>query len=143
LWELKMAELKTKPTEQSVEQFLQGVPDEQRRQDCFTMLELMRQITGTDPKLWGSSIVGFGSYHYKYASGHEGDSFLTGFSPRKQNLTLYIMPGFDQYDALMQKLGKYTIGKSCLYIKRLTDIDLPTLRELIQQSFNHMTQTRG
>jgi hypothetical protein len=138
-----MAELKTKPTEQSVEQFLQGVPDEQRRQDCFTMLELMRQITGTDPKLWGSSIVGFGSYHYKYASGHEGDSFLTGFSPRKQNLTLYIMPGFDQYDALMQKLGKYTIGKSCLYIKRLTDIDLPTLRELIQQSFNHMTQTRG
>jgi hypothetical protein len=138
-----MAELKTKPTEQSVEQFLQGVPDEQRRQDCFTMLELMRQITGTDPKLWGSSIVGFGSYHYKYASGHEGDSFLTGFSPRKQNLTLYIMPGFDQYDALMQKLGKHTTGKSCLYIKRLTDIDLPTLRELIQQSFNHMTQTRG
>jgi hypothetical protein len=138
-----MAELKTKPTEQSVEQFLQGVPDEQRRRDCFTMLELMRQITGTDPKLWGSSIVGFGSYHYKYASGHEGDSFLTGFSPRKQNLTLYIMPGFDQYDALMQKLGKYTIGKSCLYIKRLTDIDLPTLRDLIQQSFNHMTQTRG
>jgi hypothetical protein len=138
-----MAELKTKPTEQSVEQFLQGVPDEQRRQDCFTMLELMRQITGTDPKLWGSSIVGFGSYHYKYASGHEGDSFLTGFSPRKQNLTLYLMAGFEQYDALMQKLGKHTTGKSCLYIKRLTDIDLPTLRELIQQSFNHMTQTRG
>jgi hypothetical protein len=138
-----MAELKTKPTEQSVEQFLQGVPDEQRRRDCFTMLELMRQITGTDPKLWGSSIVGFGSYHYKYASGHEGDSFLTGFSPRKQNLTLYLMAGFEQYDALMQKLGKHTTGKSCLYIKRLTDIDLPTLRELIQQSFNHMTQTRG
>ena len=138
-----MAELKTKPTEQSVEQFLQSVPDEGRRQDCFTILELMRQITGQEAKLWGSSIVGFGSYHYKYASGHEGDSFVTGFSPRKQNLTLYIMAGFDQYEALMQKLGKHTTGKSCLYIKRLADIDLPTLKELIQQSVNHMAQIWG
>jgi hypothetical protein len=138
-----MAELKTKPNEQSVEQFLQGVPDDQKRQDCFTILELMHQVTQMEPQMWGSSMVGFGSYHYKYASGHEGDSFLTGFSPRKQNLTLYIMPGFDQYDALMQKLGKYTTGKSCLYIKRLADIDLPTLKELIRQSVNHMAQTWG
>ena len=91
--------------------------------------------------MWGSSIVGFGSYHYKYASGREGDSFLTGFSPRKQNLTLYIMAGFDQYEELLKKLGKHTTGKSCLYIKRLENIDLPTLKALIQQSVNHMTET--
>lgn len=136
-----MTELKTKPTEQSVEKFLQGVSPEQKRRDCLTLVELMRQITGSEPRMWGSSLVGFGSYHYKYASGHEGDSFLTGFSPRKQNLTLYIMAGFDRYDDLMQRLGKYTTGKSCLYVKRLADIDLPTLSELIRQSVNTMTQT--
>lgn len=136
-----MAELKTKPTEQSVEEFLQGVSPEQKRQDCFTLLELMRQITHTEPRMWGSSLVGFGHYHYKYASGHEGDSFLTGFSPRKQNLSLYIMGGFDRYAALLPKLGRYTTGKACLYIKRLDDIDLPVLQELIQQSVNYMLQT--
>jgi hypothetical protein len=136
-----MAELKTKPTEQSVEQFLQGVSPEQKRRDCLALVELMRQITGSEPRMWGNNMVGFGSYHYKYASGHEGDYFLTGFSPRKQNLTLYIMAGFDRYDDLMQRLGKYTTGKSCLYVKRLADIDLPTLGELIRQSVSTMTQT--
>lgn len=136
-----MAELKTKPTEQSVEAFLQGVDDEQKRQDSLTVLELMRQITGEEPKMWGSSMVGFGSYHYKYNSGHEGDSFLTGFSPRKQNLTLYITSGFEQFEPLLQKLGKHTTAKSCLYIKRLKDIDLPTLEELIRQSVQYMKQT--
>jgi hypothetical protein len=91
--------------------------------------------------MWGSSIIGFGNYHYVYASGREGDYFLTGFSPRKQNLTLYIMAGFDQYDELMKKLGKYKTGKSCLYIKKLEDIDLSTLRELVKQSVEHMAQT--
>jgi hypothetical protein len=135
-----MAELKTKPTEQSVEDFLQGVSPEQKRRDCLVLVELMREITEKEPRMWGSSMVGFGSYHYKYASGQEGDYFLTGFSPRKQNLTLYIMPGFDRYDDLMGRLGKYTTGKSCLYLKRLEDIDLPTLKELIQQSVNDMRQ---
>ncbi|MCK6630390.1 MAG: DUF1801 domain-containing protein [Anaerolineae bacterium] len=136
-----MAELKTKPTGQSVEAFLQEVSDEQKRQDCFTVLELMRRITGEEPKMWGSSMVGFGRYHYKYSSGQEGDYFLTGFSPRKQNLTLYIMAGFEQYEPLLQKLGKHTTGKSCLYIKRLKDVDLPTLEELIRQSIHSMKQT--
>lgn len=136
-----MADLKTKPTEQSVEQFLQSVSPEQKRRDCLALVELMREITGQEPRMWGSSIVGFGSYHYKYASGREGDYFLTGFSPRKQNLTIYIMPGFDRYDDLMQRLGKYTTGKSCLYIKHLADIDLPILKELVQQSVNYMVQT--
>lgn len=136
-----MAELKTKPTEQSVEAFLQEVSDEQKRQDCFIVLELMRRITGEEPKMWGSSMVGFGSYHYKYNSGQEGDYFLTGFSPRKQNLTLYIMAGFEQYEPLLQKLGKHTTGKSCLYIKRLKDVDLLTLEELIRQSVHSMKQT--
>lgn len=136
-----MTELKTKPTEQSVEAFLQGVDNEQKRQDCFTVLELMRRITGEEPKMWGSSMVGFGRYHYKYNSGHEGDSFLTGFSPRKQSLTLYITSGFEPFEPLLQKLGKHTTAKSCLYIKRLQDIDLPTLEELIRQSVQYMKQT--
>ncbi|MBE7550898.1 MAG: DUF1801 domain-containing protein [Anaerolineales bacterium] len=136
-----MAELKTKPTEQSVEQFLQGVSPEQKRLDCLALVKLMREITGSEPRMWGSSMVGFGSYHYKYASGQEGDYFLTGFSPRKQNLTVYIMAGFDRYGDLMQRLGKYTTGKSCLYVKRLADVDLPTLSELIRQSVSYMIQT--
>lgn len=136
-----MVELKTKPTEQSVAEFLQGVSPEQKRRDCWTLVELMRQATGSEPRMWGSSMVGFGSYHYKYASGQEGDYFLTGFAPRKQNLTVYIMAGFDRYGDLMGKLGKYTAGKSCLYLKRLDDIDLPALQELIRQSVNDMVQT--
>lgn len=135
-----MAELKTKQNEQNIEAFLKSVEDETRRQDCFTVLDLMKQITKADPKMWGSSIVGFGNYHYKYESGREGDWFLTGFSPRKQNLTLYIMPGFARYSELMGKLGKHKIGKSCLYIKKLEDIDFQILRELIELSVDHMNR---
>ena len=91
--------------------------------DLPLKLELMREVTGEEPKMWGPSIVGFGSYHYKYASGREGDAFLTGFSPRKQNLVVYILAGFEQYDELMAKLGKHTTGSSCLYIKRLADVE--------------------
>ena len=105
-----MAELKTKPTNHSVEAFLNSVADDQKRQDSFTILNLMAEVTGDEPQMWGDSIVGFGRYHYKYASGREGDWFLTGFSPRKQNLTLYIMAGFDEYDNLMAQLGKYKTG---------------------------------
>ena len=133
-----MAELKTKPNDASVEAFLNSVENEKRRLDCFTVLELMRDVTGAEPQMWGSSIVGFGRYHYKYASGREGDWFLTGFAPRKQALTLYIMSGFEQYDMLMEDLGKYKTGKSCLYVKKIEDIDLDALRELIRQSVEHM-----
>jgi hypothetical protein len=133
-----MAEQKTKENDQNVEAFLNSVVDEKKRQDSFVILDLMKQVTGLTPKMWGSSMVGFGRYHYKYASGHEGDAFLTGFSPRKQNLTIYIMAGFEQYDELMKKLGKYRTGKSCLYIKKIEDIDLEVLKELVGQSVEQM-----
>lgn len=133
-----MAELKTKQTQASVSAFLDAVENEQRRADCRTVLNLMRAVTGEEPKMWGPSIVGFGSYHYKYASGREGDWFVAGFSPRKQDLTLYIMAGFDRYDELMAKLGKYKTGKSCLYLKRLSDVDLGVLRELVSASVEAM-----
>ncbi len=129
-----MAELKTQPTGQDVEQFLNDIADEQKRRDSIAILELMKEVTGAEPKMWGPSIVGFGDQHYKYASGREGDWFLTGFSPRKQNLTLYISGGFDRHTELLQALGKHSTGKGCLYIKRLADIDLATLKELVRQS---------
>lgn len=135
--------MKTKPNDQSVTAFLNAVADEKKRQDSFVILELMREVTGVEPKMWGDSIVGFGSYHYKYASGREGDMFLAGFSPRKQSLTLYIMSGFSEYEALLGKLGKHKTGKSCLYVKKIEDIDLPTLRELIRQSVDHMKRTNS
>jgi hypothetical protein len=130
-----MAENKTVPTDQSVEGFLNGIADEQKRQDSFALVELMREVTGMDPQMWGSSIVGFGSYHYKYASGREGDTMLLGFSPRKQNLVIYNMGGIDPDEELFVKLGKHTTGKGCLYIKRLDDVDLPTLKSLVAASF--------
>jgi hypothetical protein len=137
-----MAELKTKPNEQIVEKFLKGIAGKQTREDCFTILEIMKQVTKAEPKMWGSSIVGFGTYHYKYESGRQGDWFLTGFSPRKQNVTLYLMGGFAHYDELMKKLGKYKTGTSCLYIKSLADVDLPTLKKLIQESVKYMRKTK-
>ncbi len=136
-----MTELKTKATENSVEAFLNGLADAQRQQDCRTLLALMREATGAEPRLWGDSIVGFGSYRYRYASGREGDWFVVGFSPRKQNLTLYLMAGFDRYAELLKTLGQFKTGKSCLYVKDLTRIDLPTLRELVQQSAADMAKT--
>ena len=136
-----MADLKTKRNKGDVEAFLNSVADEKKRQDSFTILDFMKKVTGMEPEMWGDSIIGFGSYHYKYASGREGDWFLTGFSPRVQNLTLYIMAGFDNYDQLLGKLGKYSTGKSCLYIKRIEDVDMDVLKELVEQSVEHMKRT--
>jgi len=118
-----------------VDKFIKSQPDEQVRADCAVISTLMSEATGEPPQMWGSSIVGFGSYHYKYASGREGDMPIIGFSPRKQNLTLYLtMYTFDEHAELLSKLGKHSLGKGCLYIKRLSDIDLPTLKKLIKAS---------
>jgi hypothetical protein len=129
-----MAELKTKQTAASVEDFLNNVADEQRRKDCFRLVEIMKAAAKAEPAMWGTSIVGFGHYRYKYESGRELEWFLVGFAPRKQDLTLYIMGGLERYPALMKRLGKHKTGKSCLYIKKLEDVDLPTLKQLIKQS---------
>jgi hypothetical protein len=136
-----VAELKTKVNDASVDKFLQSVKDERVRDDCYKILDIMQKATKAEHKMWGTSIIGFGSYHYKGKSGREGDWMLTGFSPRKQNLTLYIMPGFDEYENLMKKLGKYTTGKSCLYIKKLEDVDTKVLKELVAKSAKKMKES--
>ena len=133
--ERNMAELKTKVTRASVEKFLEGIKDEKKREDCFQLLKIMKKATKAEPKMWGTSIIGFGDYHYVYASGREGDWFLTGFSPRAQNLTLYMMGGFDA--STLKKLGKYKTGKGCLYINKLEDVDLKVLNELIVKSLKN------
>ncbi len=129
-----MADLKTVPTRVSVDRFLQGIKDEKNRADCYQIKEMMEKATRSKGKMWGTSIVGFGDYHYVYDSGRENDWFITGFSPRKQNLTLYMMGGFDQFPDLMEKLGKYSRGKGCLYIKRLEDVDTKVLQKLLTKS---------
>ncbi|RPJ40642.1 MAG: DUF1801 domain-containing protein [Candidatus Latescibacterota bacterium] len=136
-----MAELKTKPNDASVEKFLAGISDEKKRRDSRVLLDLMKKATKSPPKMWGGSIVGFGSYHYKYASGHEGDCFVAGFSPRKQNLTLYIMSGFRGHEELLKKLGKHKKGKACLYINKLDDVDLPVLRKLVEGSVRKVAKS--
>lgn len=136
-----MGDLKTQATDADVDAFLQGISDDARRQDCLRLLEMMRSVTGEEPRLWGESMVGFGTYHYRYESGREGDWFLTGFSPRKANLTIYVMAGFDRYDELMGRLGRFKTGKSCLYVKRLADVDGGVLRELIAASVEHVRRT--
>ena len=134
------AELKTQVNDASVTEFLNSVADEKKRNDCFEVLKLMKQVTREEPKMWGASIVGFGSYHYKGKSGREGEWMLTGFSPRKQNLTLYLMGGFETHADLLAKLGKYTTGSGCLYIKSLGDVDKKVLKELVQASVRRMKQ---
>jgi hypothetical protein len=129
-----MAENKTRPTSGNVRAFLDGIENDRRRRDAKTVAKIMKRVTGQPPKMWGPSIVGYGSYHYVYESGREGDYLTAGFSPRKQALTVYIMSGFSKHDALMKKLGKHTTGKSCLYIKNLDDVDLKVLEELIERS---------
>jgi Domain of unknown function (DU1801) len=136
-----MAEQKTKPTGEPVADYLNAIENEQVRQDCWSIVEIMQDATKTEAKMWGSSIVGFGSYHYRYESGREGDSVLVGFSPRKQNITLYIMGGFEEYDKLIASLGKCTRGKGCIYIKRLSDIDELRLKELIKKSVTRTLNT--
>jgi hypothetical protein len=129
-----MAEPKTKPTNQSVDKYLKTIPDAVKREDSIQVTAMMTEITGHKPKIWGTSIVGFGSRRYKYASGQEGDWPVVAFSPRKQNLTLYIMGSLGEDNELLKKLGKHSTGGSCLYIKRLSDVDIPTLKKLIRQS---------
>lgn len=133
-----MAELKTKPTKVSVASFVAKIVDEKKRADAKALIAMMKDATKSEPVMWGSSIVGFGSYSYAYASGRTGDWPIIGLSPRKQNLTVYIMPGFEEFGDLLGKLGPHTTGKSCLYIKRLSDIDVPTLKKLVVKSVAKM-----
>ncbi len=137
-----MAEPKTKETKASVSKFLNAIPDKTRRDDCFAVADIMQAVTKEEPKMWGPSIVGFGQYHYKGKSGREGEWPIIGFSPRKGDLTLYIMAGFDEFPDLMKRLGKYKTGKSCLYIKKLADIDRKVLRELVKKSVKAMASRR-
>lgn len=133
-----MSQNKTQKTDASVSRFIKGVEPEQKRKDCEQIIAIMEDATGDKARMWGSSIVGFGSYHYRYESGREGDWMLCGFSPRKQNLVLYIMPGFGNYDQLMKQLGKHKTGKSCLYVNKLADIDLDVLEQLVVASIAEM-----
>lgn len=133
-----MAENKTIENKASVSAFLNSIDDPRRRSDAKKVAAIMRRVTGKPPRIWGTSIVGYGKYHYKYASGREGDFMLVGFSPRKQNLAVYIMPGFAEFPALMKKLGKYKTGKTCLYLKNLEDIDVNVLEKLIDRSVKAM-----
>lgn len=132
-----MAELATRPRDESVEAFIASIENDTMRHDCLRVIEIMRDVTGESPRIWGSGMVGFGSYRYRYDSGREGEWFITGFSPRKANLTLYLMAGFEEFEPLLAKLGKHKTGKSCLYVKRLDDIDESILRELIASSVRH------
>lgn len=133
-----MAELKTQPTKASVTDFINAIEDDQIRKECKAIAGLMAKATKSKPKMWGPSMVGFGSYRYKYASGRGGDWMLTAFAPRKKNITLYIMPGFEGQTALMKKLGPHSGGISCVHIKRLSDLHLPTLKKLIDLSVKNL-----
>jgi Domain of unknown function (DU1801) len=136
-----MAEIETKPTEKSVKAFLDGISDKSRRTDCYTVLDMMKRVTGDKPTIWGTGVVGFGSYHYKYASGHEGDCFLVGFASRKSALTLYITAGVERFPKVVEKLGKHKAGKGCLYIKKLDDVNLSVLEDLLKKSVEHTKAT--
>lgn len=127
-------ENKTKPTEESVTEFVNSVENEQKRKDSFELIQHMRQITGKEPKMWGPSIIGFGSYHYKYDSGHEGDAPLCGFSPRKSAISLYVFTGAEKHKHLLEGLGKFTMGKACIYVKKLSDIDLNVMENIINET---------
>lgn len=138
-----MSSNKTVATEANVEDFINAVESDQKRADSREMVEMMKRITGSEPRMWGSSLVGFGQYHYKYASGREGEFFITGFSPRKTALTIYIMPGFDRYKKQLQQLGPCKTGKSCLYLKSLDRVDREVLEEIISDSVQFMREKYG
>lgn len=129
-----MAEAKLKPNDQSVAGLLDKIPDEARRTECYELVGLMKRVTNTDPRIWGNGLIGFGNYHYKYASGHEGDCFIAGFAPRKTALTLYITAGVERFPKLLAKLGKHKAGKGCLYIKKLDDVNIEVLEDLLSKS---------
>ena len=131
-------ELKTKENDANVRAFIDQVEHETRRADSFKLLEMMQRLTDRPAVMWGSSIIGFGKYHYKYKSGREGEFFITGFSPRKTAMTVYIMPGYQDYSEMLDRLGKHKIGKSCLYINKLDDIDESVLEELITAGIAYM-----
>ncbi len=133
-----MAQNKTVATEGSVDDFLNGIDNQRRRDDADRLLEIMRKVTDQEPCMWGPSLIGFDRYHYKYESGREGDFFKVGFSPRKSNLAIYIMPGFEPYADKLAKLGKHKTGASCLYINKLDDVDTAVLTDIIEQSFKEM-----
>ena len=133
-----MAENKTQRNDGDVMAYLESVQNNRRREDSLVVLKIMEEVTGEPAEMWGASIVGFGSYHYKYESGREGDFMITGFAPRKQALTLYIMGGFERHEELLAKLGKHRTGSSCLYINKLADVDLDILREIVSESVAHM-----
>ncbi|WP_018127064.1 DUF1801 domain-containing protein [Balneola vulgaris] len=135
-----MAENKTRPTDLKVSDYLAAIENDQRREDCTVIHDMMKEVTQKSPKMWGHAIVGFGTYHYKYESGREGDMLMTGFSNRVNAITLYVMTGFPRHQDLMDKLGKYKTGKSCLYIKKLADVDINVLRELIEASYEACSQ---
>jgi len=136
-----MAELKTRATSKSVAAFIKAVPDEQMRKDCAALAVLMEKVTGEKPRMWGLSIIGFGSYRYTYASGHSGEAALTGFAPRKKDLVLYVMPGFEEREALVAALGPCKTGKACIYVKRLDDLHQPTLKKLVAAGVRHLKRT--
>jgi hypothetical protein len=135
-----MYELKTKINDGNVLEFLNKIEHKRRREDSFIVLDLMTQLTKEEPKMWGTSIIGFGTYSYTNRSGFSGEWMAIGFSPRKQNMTIYIMNGYDQYEELLSRLGKHKLAKSCLYINKLDDIDLAVLKEMIVHSFGYMTK---
>jgi|SRR5690606_18430878 len=134
-------ENKTKPTSKSVEEFIQSVDNEQKRADSFELIKLMKKVTGKEAEIWGSSIIGFGNYHYKYASGHEGDAPLVGFSPRKSAISLYVFTGLDEHEHLLKGLGKFTMGKACIYTKKLSDIDLNVLEKIMKETIKYLKNT--
>lgn len=139
-----MAELKTKKNDASVNDFLQAITDRVRREDCLAVFKLMKQVAKEEPKMWGTAIVGVGAYHYKSAkSGREGDWFIAGFSPRKQNLTLYLMPGIGNYKDIVQRLGKHKVSGSCLHINKLADVDSKVLKELIIAAFSYIKSKKN
>lgn len=138
-----MAELKTRPTGTSVTAFIDSLDDPQARKDCKALVKVMRRATGAGPRMWGSGMIGFGEYHYKYASGREGDWFLAGFSPRKGKLSLYVNPCGDRHAALLKKLGRIKTGKGCIYIKKVEDIDLAVLEKLVVESVRHLAKSSG
>jgi hypothetical protein len=137
-----MAELKTKKNDASVKDFITSLPDEQKRRDAFKIVNIMKQASKLEPKMWGSSIIGFGDIHYKYASGHEGDTCMMGFSPRKQNFALYFMTGLDNFKDEFKELGKYKTGKGCLYIKNLNDVDDSILKNICTKAVSLVKQKK-
>ncbi|MBV9964030.1 MAG: DUF1801 domain-containing protein [Parafilimonas sp.] len=135
-----MAEIKTKQTDKNVVKFLDTISDETKRKDSFEIIELMQEVTGLPPKMWGTSIIGFGSYHYKYESGHEGDMCIIGFSPRKNNIAIYGMGGEERNKDLLAALGKHKTGKGCLYINKLSDVNADVLKNIFKASFEYLNK---